>query len=150
MKHFRTAIRGVLGISFALVGVLHFTHSQVFLSIMPPYLPWHLELVYLSGIFEIVGGMGLLFPATRTIARWGLIALLIAVYPANIHMLVNEVYIEGMLQQKWVLWARMPLQFLMAFGVYWSGSTHPQASLQQERVRLPVTNRSTTEERRKA
>jgi len=123
MEHLRIWVRILLGLAFAVVGILHFTHVSIFLSIMPPYLPWHLELVYISGFFEIIGGIGLLYPPTRETARWGLLALLVAVYPANIHMLVNEVYIEGMTQSKWILWGRMPMQFLMAFGVYWSGST---------------------------
>ena len=113
--------RSILGISFAGIGLTHFTAAQTYMSIMPPYLPWHLELVYLSGVCEIVGGIWLFFPHTRRFAIWGLIALLIAVYPANIHMLVNEVYLEGMAQEKWILWARMPVQFLLGFALLWSG-----------------------------
>ena len=122
MENLRTCIRIIFAVAFVAVGVLHFTHPSTFVSIMPPYLPWHLELVYLSGFFEIIGGLGLIYQPTRTIAKWGLLALLVAVYPANIHMLVNEIYLEGMPHKKWILWARMPIQFLMAFGVYWSGS----------------------------
>jgi uncharacterized membrane protein len=114
-------IRGVVALSFLYLGVLHFLDPSPFVSIMPPYLPWHLELVYVSGFFEILGGVGLLYPGTRRAAAWGLIALLIAVFPANIHMLVNEVYLEGMPQERWLLWARMPVQLLFAVGVAWTG-----------------------------
>ena len=112
--------RFVLGVSFFGVGVVHFVTSDPFVSIMPPYLPWHLELVYLSGIFEILGGLGILLERTRRFSAWGLLALLVAVYPANIHMLVNDVYIEGFPKSRLGLWLRMPLQFGWMFLVYWS------------------------------
>ena len=75
-----------MSISYVAVGVTHFTNSDFFLHIMPDYLPWHLELVYLSGIFEIILGILILFQQTRKLAGWGLIALLIAVFPANIYL----------------------------------------------------------------
>lgn len=84
---------------------------------MPPYLPWHLALVYLSGLFEIVLGVLLLIPKCTRLAAWGLIALLIAVYPANIHMAVNhELFPE---YKELTLWLRLPLQLLLIALVYW-------------------------------
>ena len=77
---------GACALFFVAVGVTHFTHPAFFLKIMPPALPAHLALVYLSGAFEILGGLGLLVPRTRRFAGWGLIALLIAVFPANLYM----------------------------------------------------------------
>ena len=71
------------------IGVNHFTDPNYFLSIMPPYLKWHLELVYISGFFEIIFGLGLL-TKYRKISSWGLILLLIAVFPANIHLILSE------------------------------------------------------------
>ena len=88
---------------------------------MPPYLPAHIELVYISGIFEVLGGIGLLVPQTRRWAAWGLIALLVAVYPANIHMLVNDVYLPDMPQERWILWARMPMQFILGWATFVAG-----------------------------
>ena len=117
----RSVFRTILAISFIVVGILHFTNPAPFVSIMPSYLPWHLELVYLSGVFEILGGTGLLIPFTRRWAMWGLIALLVAVYPANINMLVNVIYLDDMPQERWILWVRMPLQFFIGWGVLWSG-----------------------------
>lgn len=100
--------------------MLHFATPEPFVLIVPPYLPAPELLVAISGVCEILGGVGLLIPRVRTVAGWGLLALLIAVYPANIHMLVNEVYLPDMPQEKWMLWARMPVQFgfmgLVAFG----------------------------------
>ena len=122
----QSGLRIFLGVAFTWVGIQHFTDPEPFVGIMPPYLPWHLELVYLSGVFEILGGIGLLVPATRRFSAWGLLALLVAVYPANIHMLVNEVYFGDMPREPWLLWARMPGQFLFAIGVAWTGGIWPR------------------------
>lgn len=113
-------VRYILGLNFIAVGIGHFVAPEPFVSIMPPYLPWHLELVYISGVFEILGGLGILIKPVRKAAAWGLIALLIAVYPANIHMLVNEVYLDGLPKSKLGLWLRMPLQFIWMYLVAWS------------------------------
>lgn len=123
--YIRTTTRWAIAVFFVVVGVLHFTNPDPFLTIMPSALPWHLELVYISGFFEILGGLGLLIGFSRKLASWGLVALLAAVYPANINMLVNEIYLEGMAQEKWLLWARMPLQFVLAAGVCWVGGIWP-------------------------
>mgnify|MGYP001233216250 CR=1 FL=1 len=110
-------LRVFVGLSFVAVGVEHFRQPNLFLGIVPPYLPAPLALVYISGLFEILGGFGLFWKRSRRIAGWGLIALLVAVYPANIHMLVNDVYLDGMARERWLLWLRMPLQFVFAAGV---------------------------------
>ena len=126
MIQVKVITRWLLALSFIWVGVRHFIDPDFFLHIMPPYLPWHLELVYVSGFFEVLGGAGLLHTQTRRAAGWGLLALLVAVYPANIHMLVNEVYIDDMPREKWMLWARMPFQFLFALGVAWTAGIWPR------------------------
>ena len=120
--------RILVSLFFIYVGVLHFATPAPFLAIMPPALPWHLELVYISGFFEILGGLGLIWSRTRKSAAWGLILLLMAVYPANIHMLINEVYLPGMKGEKWMLWARMPVQFVFAFAVLWTGEIWPKTT----------------------
>ena len=116
----RRAALLLLSISFVAIGTAHFTSPDFFVSIMPPYLPAHLELVYLSGVAEIAGGLGVLFAATRAWARLGLIALLVAVYPANIHMALNpERYIaDGV--PLFALYARLPFQFLFMAWVWWA------------------------------
>ena len=109
-----------MGVNFAVVGIAHFIWPEPFVSIVPPYLPAHLTLVYVSGVFELLGGLGILFGPYRKLAAWGLIALLVAVYPANIHMLVNDVYIDGLPKSRLGLWLRMPLQFVFMASIYWS------------------------------
>lgn len=118
----RVVVRWWLGLSFAAMGVLHFTHADLFVAIMPPYLPWHLELVWISGVFEALGGVGLLVPATRRLAGWGLLALLVAVFPANVHMAINEVYlpVDWLEQSRTGLWLRLPFQLVFAAGVWFA------------------------------
>jgi uncharacterized membrane protein len=93
---------------FVFSGVNHFVHPEVYLKIMPPYLPLHRELVYASGAFEVALGILLLAPKTSRFAAWGLIALLVAVFPANIFMATHpEQYPE---MYPFLLWLRLPLQ----------------------------------------
>ncbi len=107
--------------SYVGVGVGHFTHAEFFVGIMPPYLPMHLELVWLSGLFEVLGGVGLLFARTRRWASYMLIALLIAVFPANLNMAMNPApfVAEGM--PLWGLYARLPMQAVFIAWAYWVG-----------------------------
>lgn len=110
--------RVLLAIFFIGAGANHFISPEVYLPLMPSYLPWHLELIYLSGIAEIAGGIGICLPKWRRLAGWGLIALLVAVFPANVHMLMNDVPIGGNNIPQWVYWLRLPLQAVMVAWVY--------------------------------
>jgi len=78
-------------IFYVVAGSLHFIKPEPYLRIMPPYIPWHVAMVRVSGAFEILGGVGLLVPETRKAASWGLIALLVAVFPANIYMATHPI-----------------------------------------------------------
>src|SRR4051812_47395896 len=82
-------VRAFTGIAFIVAGTLHFTHTRAYVAIMPPYVPRHRESVLISGAAEIAGGVGVLVPPTRPLARWWLLALLTAVFPANVHMALN-------------------------------------------------------------
>ena len=121
----------MMAVFFTGVGIHHFTDPAPYLAIMPPYLPAHIELVYISGIFEVLGGIGLLVPKTRRWAAWGLIALLVAVYPANIHMLVNDVYLPDMPKERWILWARMPMQFVFGWATFVAGGLSLRSTIKQ-------------------
>jgi uncharacterized membrane protein len=108
----------LLGLSFFFIyfGVDHFINPDFYLSIMPPSFPMHLEAVYISGLFEILGGIGVLLSKTRKLAGWGLFVLLIAVYPANIYMaLTPEAFPEIPLS---ALYTRLGLQFLFFYWAY--------------------------------
>ena len=98
----------LLGAIFIGAGVLHFVAPSVYARIMPPMLPAPLILVYVSGAAEIAGGLGLMVPQTRRAAAWGLAALLLAVWPANVYMAMNPQMFPKI--PAWSLWARLPLQ----------------------------------------
>ena len=117
MKLFKLIVRVLFAAFFIVAGVTHFTNRDFFTSIVPPYLPWPVMLVYVSGVAEIVLCVMLLVPATSRIAAWGLIALLIAVFPANIHMAMNpQLYPDTPLS---ALLIRLPLQAVMVALAYW-------------------------------
>lgn len=104
-----TILRRAVGLTFMGLGTLHFTHTRVYEGIMPSYLPAHRELVLVSGAAEIAGGAGVLVPAARPYARWWLIALLTAVFPANVNM---ALYPDRYGIPPWALWARLPFQLV--------------------------------------
>lgn len=92
------------------VGVMHFVAPRGFVKIVPKWLPAPGALVAISGVFEILGGVGLLIAETQHIAAWGLMALFIAVFPANVNMAVNRISLGKKPLPTWALWARLPLQ----------------------------------------
>jgi uncharacterized membrane protein len=101
-------------------GVNHFLSPDFYVAIMPPYLPWHRELVYLSGIAEISCGVGLLIPRTRVLAAWATIALLIAIFPANLHVALNDVPLAGRSEGAGVWnWVRLPFQLVLIAWAWW-------------------------------
>ena len=107
----------IMSIFYVSVGVNHFTTPEWFLQIVPPCLPYKLELVYISGFLEILLGVMLLIPATRFYAAWGLILLLIAVYPANIYLAQTNG--AAMNTTPFVAWGRLPFQFVFIALAYW-------------------------------
>ena len=109
----------VVAAFFTFAGVGHFTNADFFIAIVPPYLQSvDRELVYISGVFEILGGIGVLVPMTRKFSGYGLLALLVAVYPANIHMAMNPEQFPDMTAN--ALLVRLPFQLLFAAMVWWS------------------------------
>ena len=105
-----------LAIFFVTIGIDHFVHTEFYVSIMPPYIPAHLELVLISGVFEIIGGFSLLWGRVRRLSGLCLMALLIAVYPANIHMAMNPELFPAFNDK--FLYVRLVLQFIFLYWVY--------------------------------
>ena len=102
---------------------MHFVRPRAYEAIMPPYVPAHREAVQVSGVAELAGGLAVISPATRPVARWWLLVLLVAVFPANLHMALHpdEVERHGVPAAQipsWLLWARLPLQPLMMIWVW--------------------------------
>lgn len=116
-----TTLRFVSSILFALLfiaaGANHFRDPEFYEAIMPPYLPWHKALVAISGVAEVVLGIALLIPPLTPYAAWGLILLLIAVFPANIHMALNPQLFPSIAPV--LLWLRLPLQVILILWAYW-------------------------------
>lgn len=107
-----------------IVGVMHFTNPTPFVRIVPDWLPAPLWLVWISGVFEILGGVGVVIPQTRKAASWGLIALFVAVFPANIHMAINGIQLDPAAPiPAWMAWARLPFQAVFIGWAWWVGHT---------------------------
>jgi uncharacterized membrane protein len=116
----RTSQRLLTGF-FTFAGIMHFVRPRYYRAIMPPYVPRHREAVIVSGVAEIAGGAAVASARTRPLARWWLIGLLAAVFPANLHMALNPEQVRGLdleRMPRWALWARLPLQPLMMLWVW--------------------------------
>ncbi len=109
--------RAALALVMVVAGMLHFVATDAYVAVMPGYLPLHRELVYLSGMFEVLFGLGLLWRKTREAAGIGLIVLYLAVLPANINMAVHDIQPASFHIPAFALWARLPFQFVL---IYWA------------------------------
>jgi uncharacterized membrane protein len=119
MSRTKTVLLWLLAGSMTAVGITHFTDPEPFMRIVPPPLPAR-EMVLLSGVFEILGGLGLLVPKLRRTAAWGLVALFVAVFPANIYMAVAGIQLDpANPMPPWAGWVRLPFQALF---IYWAWS----------------------------
>jgi uncharacterized membrane protein len=117
-QHRKEIWRVILTVSLVIVGITHFTHAEQYARIVPPPLP-PFAMVYLSGVFEILGGISLLIPYVSVAAAWGLIALFIAVFPANIYQAINSIPIDGIPHHPWLYWVRLPFQAVLIAWAWW-------------------------------
>ncbi len=117
MERAKEILKWLFGTLFALAGANHFVHTEFYVSIMPPYLPWHTALVYASGVFEVALGVMLLFRRVERLAAWGMIALIVAVTPANMQMALHPEFYPG--YSPAALWARLALQGVLIAGAFW-------------------------------
>lgn len=117
MKHLSVIGLYVMSAFFLFTGVTHLLRPELFVKIIPPFLPWPYALAILSGVAELVLALGLLVKRTRQIAAWGVIALLIAVFPANVYMyMVHETAFAQI--PAWALLLRLPMQLVLIAWAY--------------------------------
>jgi uncharacterized membrane protein len=117
MRNVKLILKWLLAIAFVLAGIYHFLNPTFYLKMMPPVLPAPLFLIYLIGVFEIALGILLLISKFTHFAAWGLIALLIAVFPANVYMAMNpQVFPEF---SSTALYLRLPLQLVLIALMFW-------------------------------
>ena len=117
MRKLKADLGWILGVLMVLAGIYHFLNPPFYIRIMPPYLPWHEELVAVSGVFEVTLGALLLVPKFTQASAWGLIALLVAVFPANLHMAFHaDLYPEI---KPILLWLRLPLHGVLVAWAFW-------------------------------
>ncbi|MGF1588224.1 MAG: DoxX family protein [Pleurocapsa sp.] len=115
----RQTLKGVFAVCMIVAGITHFIAPDTYVKIVPPQLPYPEAIVYISGFFEILGGVGLLIPIASQAAAWGLVLLLIAVYPANINMAVNHIQLNNVPDGNWFQAIRLPFQFVLIAWAYW-------------------------------
>ena len=117
MAKFKTFMQYLLGVFFVGAGVMHFINPAFYLKLMPPYLPWHLGLVYVSGVAEILLGILVVIPTCTRFAAWGLIALLLAVFPANIYLAMNPHILPDVSPTAHLI--RLPFQLVFIAWAWW-------------------------------
>src|SRR5437763_1926432 len=117
MARLKLIMRWLMGILFVLAGANHFLNPGFYVRIMPAYLPWHLGLVYLSGLVEIALGVALVIPASSRLAAWAIVGMLVLFLSVHVHMLVNAQLFPGV--PVGVLWGRLALQGLLIAWAYW-------------------------------
>jgi uncharacterized membrane protein len=122
----------LMGIFYVVGGINHFANTDFYVPMMPPYLPLNVELVYLSGVAEIGLGVAVLIPAFRRLAAWGIILLLIAIFPANLHIALHNLPLGGRAEGLGIWnWVRLPFQAVFIAWAWWS--TQPERPAAQLR-----------------
>jgi Predicted membrane protein len=122
LTRFKRPLLYLMGPGYVIAGVLHFVAPELYVQIIPPFLPAPLALVYLSGVAEIAVGVGVLIPRTRRYAAWATIAMLIAIFPANVYMATSMVVVDGIGgsdPSPLIRWGRLPLQGVLILWAYW-------------------------------
>ena len=120
----KTIARLAMGIVFILASSLHFTASEAELKIIPAFLPLRREALYITGVLEFLGGVGLFVP-NRKVQRasaWGLVGLLVAIFPANVYQAVENIKLGGFMNSSIYLWGRLPFQAVFIAWALWCTS----------------------------
>ncbi|HMB49513.1 MAG TPA: DoxX family protein [Natronoarchaeum rubrum] len=130
LRRFKRPLLYLMAPAYVVAGVLHFVVPELYVQIVPPIFPAALALVYLSGLAEIAVGIGLLLPRTRQYAAWATVALLVAIFPANVYMATHGVVIDGLPgggdPSAIVRWGRLPLQGVLILWALWYTRPSPE------------------------
>lgn len=116
MNQIKTFSNYILAVFMIVAGTMHFVNPTFFVKIVPPYLPLHYQLVLVSGFFEVLLGVLLLIPRTSRLAAWGIVALLIAVFPANVYLYQHQDILPA---SQIIHLLRLPLQAVFILWAYW-------------------------------
>lgn len=123
LRRLKRPVVYVMGPLYVVAGLLHFVLPELYVQIVPPALPAPLGLVYLSGLAEVAVGAGLVYPRTRRYAAWATVALLLAIFPANVYMATSGVMVQGMPgggdPSAVVRWGRLPFQAVLILLALW-------------------------------
>ena len=119
LQNNKDTLRGILAVCMIVAGILHFAADEPFIKIVPAFLPFPAMIVYISGIIEILLGIGLIIPQSRVLSAWGLVLLFVAVYPANLNMAFNHIKLDGIPDSWWLHGFRLPFQFVLIAWAYW-------------------------------
>jgi len=131
MKWYKIGFQILLALAMIVIGAVHFTDPEPFVKIVPDYLPYHLELVYLSGFFEVLAGFGLLIPRVSRAAAWILVVLFITIFPANIYQAVNNIAVPALPHDPPLIWLRLPFQAFLVAWAWWFTSDNSSVQLKQ-------------------
>lgn len=131
LKTFKDSAAVATGLTFIFTGVTHFLTPDTYMKLMPPFIPAPMAMIYISGFFEILGGIGLLLPQTRRYAAYGLILLLLAVFPANIYVALNNVQLGGFMSYAAYQWLRLPMQLVL---IWWVWRVTNKSELKEQTV----------------
>ncbi|MDC0833428.1 DoxX family membrane protein [Geitlerinema sp. CS-897] len=142
LKRNKEVLRVVLAVCMVVAGTLHFLVPDPFVKIVPAPLPEPEIIVYVSGIFEILGGLGLLVPPVSRRAAWGLIAIFILVFPANLNMAFNDIHIDGIPDGWWFQAIRLPFQAVLIAWAYWYTGFDDNPDRASILPRFPKSDRS--------
>jgi uncharacterized membrane protein len=128
MSRTKAILLWVMGIFYVVAGLNHFLDPGFYAPMMPPYLPVHTALIYLSGVAEVVLGAAVLVPGLRPLAAWGIVLLLVAVFPANVHIALHDVPLGGATEGAGVWnWVRLPVQAVLIAWAWWYTGAEPAA-----------------------
>ncbi len=145
LSSWRVAARGALVVMFVFTGASHFTGMKHdFAAMIPAPLPNDLWVIYLTGLFEIAGAVGLLIPRTRKLAGICLVLLLVALFPANVYAALSEIPLRG--EAATPLWIRAPMQLLYIGMVWWTSIKARPKGVEPPRAKEPVVERQPSRE----